>query len=311
MVDEPRPYKEESDLDAMRRILVEGRAAGGPVYYVHVGDLNWWLYYSDTADDCHPGIYLWEKGPGGKALGWAFLSLADGTFDVFAHPSVPAAQRARMLSWAEEQLAAALQSRGAKDLATLWISKRDSAAIQHLVTRGFTQTQGDYFCLARPLPDVGGVAILPGEYEIRGLAGEQEAARRAAASHAAFGSRWPMDRYVARYLRFMRSPAYDPELDLVAVAPDGRVAAFCICWLDEVNHVGHFEPVGTHPAFRRRGLARAVLQEGLRRMARRGMLTATVCVQGDNTAARSLYASLGMRPTHAMLSFVKERISSA
>jgi mycothiol synthase len=306
VVDEPRPYREESDLDAMHRILVEGRAAGGPVYYVHVGDLNWWLYYSDTADDCRPWIYLWEKGPGGKALGWAFLSLADGTFDVFAHPSVSAAQRGRMLSWAEEQLAAALQSRGAKDLATLWISERDGAAIQHLVARGFTQTQDDYFCLARPLADVGGVAILPGEYEIRGLAGEQEAARRAFASHAAFGSRWPMDRYVARYLRFMRSPVYDPELDLVAVAPDGQVAAFCICWLDEANRVGHFEPVGTHPAFRRRGLARAVLQEGLRRMACRGMLTATVCVEGDNTAARSLYASLGMRPAHVLLSFVKE-----
>ncbi|MER6177880.1 GNAT family N-acetyltransferase [Streptosporangium sp. NPDC001681] len=51
---------------------------------------------------------------------------------------------------------------------------------------------------------------------------------------------------------------YRPELDLVAVSPGGDVVAYCQGWYDEVNGVGAFEPVGTHPGHRRLGLARAV-----------------------------------------------------
>jgi ribosomal protein S18 acetylase RimI-like enzyme len=170
VVDEPRPYREESDLRAMRRILIAGRAARGPTYYVHIGDLNWWLFCSETADDFRPRTFLW----------------------------------------------------------------------------------------------------------------------------------------VARYLCFMRSPVYDPEPDVVAVAPGGQVAAFCACWLDEANRVGHFEPVGTRPAFRQRGLGKAVLWVGRRRLAARGMWAATVCVEADNAAARRLHGAVGLQPAHGLLTSFKE-----
>lgn len=306
MAGEPRPFGDGSDLETMRRILAEGRAAGGPAYYVHVGDLNWWLFYSDVADDFRPRTYLWESRPGGQALGWAFFSTAHRTFDVFAHPSVAPQQRVHMFHWAEAHLAAALRPSGARDLSTIWISEHDRLARQHLSSRGFRQSQEGMVCLARPLADRDDTPSLPAGYTVRGVIGEQEATLRAAASHAAFGSTWPMERYVARYLRFMRSSVYDPELDVVVVAPDGQVAAFCICWLDKLNRVGHFEPVGTHPAYQRRGLGRAVLQEGLRRLALRGMLAATVCVESTNPAALSLYRSVGMQPLHELLTYTKK-----
>lgn len=50
----------------------------------------------------------------------------------------------------------------------------------------------------------------------------------------------------------MTKPGYQPEREIVAEAPDGRIAAFAVYWVDERNRVGHFEPVGTHHDFRRR-----------------------------------------------------------
>ena len=46
-----------------------------------------------------------------------------------------------------------------------------------------------------------------------------------------------------------------PEIagELVAVAADGRVAAFIVMWLDHVTRVGLFEPVGTRVEFRAPG----------------------------------------------------------
>ena len=60
----------------------------------------------------------------------------------------------------------------------------------------------------------------------------------------------------------MRSPVYCHNLDIVAIAPDGQIGAFCIVWMDPVNKVGLFEPVGTHPDYQRKGLGKAVMVEG-------------------------------------------------
>jgi ribosomal protein S18 acetylase RimI-like enzyme len=84
-----------------------------------------------------------------------------------------------------------------------------------------------------------------------------------------------------------------PEEVIVAVAPDCRVAGFVVMWLDEVNHVGLFEPVGVLPGFQGLGLGRALMTEGLRRLQRLGMRTAMVEYDATNTAAAALYRQIG------------------
>src|SRR5204863_606089 len=81
--------------------------------------------------------------------------------------------------------------------------------------------------------------------------------------------------------------------ELVVVTTGGRVAAFTVTWVDEVNKVGHFEPVGTHRDFRGRGLARAMMLHGLERMRSLGMEAATVEYDASNVPARNLYAGIG------------------
>ena len=66
MFSEPRVYQTENDLDAMRDLLRQGRLANNGSYYVHPGDLNWWLFYPPMVQDLWGSIYLWDDpGPAG------------------------------------------------------------------------------------------------------------------------------------------------------------------------------------------------------------------------------------------------------
>ena len=63
------------------------------------------------------------------------------------------------------------------------------------------------------------------------------------------------------------------DLDLLSVAPNGRLAAFCIGWLHrqpggEIG--GQIEPLGVHADFRRQGLGCGILAVGLRRLQQHG-----------------------------------------
>jgi ribosomal protein S18 acetylase RimI-like enzyme len=136
------------------------------------------------------------------------------------------------------------------------------------------------------VPDLG-----PG-WELRHVRGEDEADNRREASHRAFASTMDRKLHLERYLRFMRSPVYDRERDLVAVAPDGRVAAFMVWWSDP-SGIAQIEPFGTHPDFHRQGVGRALLKFGLARMQAAGMRTVRVCTEESREAAVAFYGSAG------------------
>jgi ribosomal protein S18 acetylase RimI-like enzyme len=97
------------------------------------------------------------------------------------------------------------------------------------------------------------------------------------------------------YRRLRGVPGYRSELDLVAVAPNGDFAAYCICWLDAKNRTGEFEPVGASPDYRRQGAGRAVMLEGLRRLRDLGAETAIVYTSANNSPAVALYEAVGFR----------------
>jgi ribosomal protein S18 acetylase RimI-like enzyme len=125
------------------------------------------------------------------------------------------------------------------------------------------------------------------------------------AGHAAFGLDKPFEVYWPRYQRFVRSPAFSPDLNLVIMAPGDRCASFCTCWLDPVNRVGLFEPVGTHPDFQGLGLGKAVMMEGLHRMQDGGMRTAIVGAESDNPTAECLYRSIGFQAVNKLCTYRK------
>ena len=92
----------------------------------------------------------------------------------------------------------------------------------------------------------------------------------------------------------MRAPQYDPELDLVAVAPNGELAAFCVCGFeDSSREVGYTDPVGTHARYKRRGLGKAMVTTGLHALKDRGARTAELGTSSENVAMQRLAEALG------------------
>src|SRR5690606_10867090 len=78
-----------------------------------------------------------------------------------------------------------------------------------------------------------------------------------------------------RQLRFYnhshKGPLYHPQTDLCVMAPDGRFVAGCEALIDAHNLEADIERVCTHSEFRRRGFARAVIQECMARLRQMGM----------------------------------------
>jgi ribosomal protein S18 acetylase RimI-like enzyme len=107
------------------------------------------------------------------------------------------------------------------------------------------------------------------------------------------------------YAYFMRLPGYDRELDVVAVAPDGVIASYVNGWIDPLNKVGDFGPLGARPAYRRHGLTRAVLLECLRRMQQRGMDRVSVSTGVTNIPAIRLYEGVGFRIVNKYIEYIK------
>lgn len=307
MMPKPRLFAGADDREKMRRILVQGRQADNGSYYVHVGDLSWWLYYARPGADPWGHIYLWDSPQADEPLrGWALLSPEWRAFDVFVQPTLRGSPLAwQMYDWAEEQIAALVRCRGEKQIRTMWVAERDDGLIFHLERRGFVRSRSFLLQYMRWLEGPIVSPALPQDFYVRRLAGEREAPARSAAMHAAFDSDLPLESHLQRYLGFMRSPVYRPELDIVAIAPDGKVVAFCLGWLDFTNQVGLFEPVGTHPEYRSLGLGKALLAEGMRRMMAYGMRSAIVRADHANLPAQRLYQAAGFQLDRRLLTFIK------
>ena len=75
-------------------------------------------------------------------------------------------------------------------------------------------------------------------------------------------------------------------------------------WYDDVTRTAVFEPVGTNPAHQNRGLGKAVMSEGLRRVQGLGATLATV--SSYSTGAHALYESMGFTDVDLLEPWTKE-----
>jgi len=92
---------------------------------------------------------------------------------------------------------------------------------------------------------------------------------------------------------FSTASFYQEDLDIVAVDPDGKFAAFCTARIDPLSKVAELEPVGTHPDHRKLGLARAVICESLERLEKYRPSAVVILGAAPTDGARRLYESMG------------------
>lgn len=88
----------------------------------------------------------------------------------------------------------------------------------------------------------------------------------------------------------MIRPNVDLSLKVAVVAPDGNFAAYCGMWYDSEAGYAVIEPVATDPDYRKMGLGKAVVLEGIRRVGELGAKTALV------GSSQQFYYSIGLRP---------------
>lgn len=272
-------------------------------YNWHVARLDyWWWFANPDLEKIIPeeNVFLWETAGGEIA---AVLN-PEGRGQVYlqVHPDFYTLELDdEMIALAEERLAGTDEDGNRK--LWLFIDSQDQTRREVLKRRGFQRvTEPD--CreyqhrrpLDEPLPEPHPVA----GYIIRSLGDGLELLERCYASGLGFHND---DIHTARdnrdhpawYGHIQSAPLYRRDLDLVAVACDGSIAAFCTIWFDDVTRTAYFEPVATVPAHRQHGLARAVMIEGLHRLKRMGCKVAFV--GGYSQAANALYFSV-MGPEH-------------
>jgi GNAT superfamily N-acetyltransferase len=248
-------------------------------------------------------ITLWESN--GQIV--AMLTPEGGGEAFFhIHPAFRAeVSLAEMLDVAENKLAK--PNGDGKTELIVWVNEKDEPAQTLFTQRGYARSKWNAEHMRRrlftqPIPD----SVPQAGYIVRALGDESEHPARSWLSWKAFHPDEPDEKYEGWgwYKNIQRAPLYRRDLDIVAVAPDGELAAFCTVWFDDVTRTAVFEPVGTHPNHQKRGLGKAVMSEGLRRAQKLGATLATVSSYTDG--AHALYHSMGFTEFDLLEPWIKE-----
>ena len=234
-----RAHRGEEDFRKVRELLIESYAITKETH-------NWWIErwavfrYGGQALEEIAGTRQWEadvrmwETESGKLVG---VTHPEGGGDVHlqVHPHYRHIET-QMLAWAEEHHRTS-KPEGARDWPLHTFARADDSTRAALLTRRGYRSLGPcgytrWRSLDMPIPDV----ELPPGYVVRDMHGAEEAdlEQRAAINNAAFNS----TKSTAETVRVLqKASAYHHSLDLVAIAPDGAFASFCVVWYGEANRM--------------------------------------------------------------------------
>lgn len=266
----------------------------------HVARLDYWrghLLSNCQGIEVLDGlIYIWETADDQIA---AVLNIEDqGQAYLQVHPAYRTdTLETEMIVLAEEKFAI---EREGHQVLCVWSNPYDLQRVEILEGRGYkvgkwTESQWRRE-LDVPIPEV---SITEG-YTIRSMGDVDEIPGRSWASWRGFHPNEPDEDYQGWewYHNIQRCPLYRRDLDIVVVTSNGEIASFCTMWYDDATRSAYIEPVATVPEHLRRGLARASITEGLRRLQKMGANRALV--SGFEPGPNALYSST-LSPTHDCL----------
>lgn len=275
-----RPYASPRDLQALLDFLHRVRPPERAADFPSAVDLRELLSLSAVQADAA----LWRNEVGqlaAYALVDQYNNLIFELNPQLASPDLPG----EMIAWGVERRRARPAEGDEVRNLDASCSAENLERIALLESHGFVREPFHSVHLARSLSEPIPQPVLPPGFTIHPAGGAAGAKAWVALHRAAFGTD---HMELEERLAMLAEPEYDPQLDLVAVALDGRLAAYCMVQISREENArtgrseGYTDPVATHPDFQRRGLARALLLTGLHLLKARGIATALMGTSSEN-----------------------------
>ncbi len=286
---EPTPFKNESDYQLMRNLIIKNQRDPLTSPYPSLGDLDFRRFLENDAEGIG-NVHLW-KDECDKLMGFIW---PDKTDPLMVCDTESIAYEEYMLVWAEEKICGSL-NKNEQVYHYMDCYNKNQKRIALLNRLEYQKTE--YFCwygilnLNRFTP----IIYLRKGYIIRALE-KRDITQRMILHEIAAGKSIDEKRY---HSLIENAPTYKKDLDLICVSPDGKVAAFSTLWFDSKNMTGLIEPYGTHPDHRRKKLMSSLLSHGLEKLKQLGVTTVFVshggCDSEELDSALKLNLKMGFK----------------
>ena len=249
--------------------------------------------YQDEEDEY---IKIWEKAddsdipPVSKIVAVTFLK-PSGDCWTQIHPDFRFFEKEIVL-WIEKQTREIKSNETLELELRFYVDETDEKRKTLLTELGYENSGLNEYNRKRPLDKPIPEYQLPEDFTIKSVDVEEDFVQYKNVQAAVFPHCSRMTKRTAKI--YSTASFYNKDLDLVAVDRHGNFAAFCTVRIDPVSRMAELEPVGTHPDYRRLGLARSVICEGLHRLQK--YHPSSICILGAATseAANRLYESVGL-----------------
>ena len=257
-------------------------------------------FWRDEDGDFHAHLWLYpepSKTVGCNGRSWRLT----------AHPRARTAPLVNAaIACAEARLPELTGQKGARSRIETVAYGEDAWLGAVLAEHGYQRREAQDVYMMRSLGNSFDEPDLAAGYTIRPLNPPDDIVQRAGAQRDAFaGAEEPDAWALDNTRRFLRWYEGRNDLDLVAVAATGDIAAFAVFLVDPGTGVGELDPVGTRAAHQRRGLSKALLLTGLRFLKSEGMDFAAVRTEIANTAAIRTYESAGFDVVDQLYRYTK------
>ncbi len=206
------------------------------------------------------------------------------------HPDYTSTSREIVL-WMQNRMKEIKKSEVEKIKMSFVADDDDEEFIELLSDLGFQKGELDGDKQVRPINLPIPAYNLPDGYAIRNAVIEEDFQKYREVQKAVFSHIMSMSLELLQL--YSTASFYREDLDIVAVDPKGKFAAFCTVRIDPLSRIAELEPVGTHPDHRRLGLAKAVICEGLKRLEKYKPSAVVILGAAPTEGARRLYESVG------------------
>src|SRR5713226_10013904 len=280
-----------SELRALLAPLPQDPSAERPPWKDEQGRVIGHLYRRAMTQQA---TMLWMEADG-TPVAYALIAPPSIVLTFQVHPQAHSSGlETQILAWAIAGAQEQARQRG--KTFSLWCRCHESETERRALLEGagFRPLPAQDLRLVRPLEIPLPVAHLPAGFVLCGGVYGEELEKYQELHRAVFDG-------IGMGLDYHQSPAYEPDLDLIAVDAAGTFAAFCFCELHQVadssgeHTVGEIGVIGTRPTHRKIGLGRALLLAGMRLLQERGATSVFLETQQDNAAALHLFTSVEFR----------------